>query len=637
MAENRKLAVATLGAIGIVYGNIGTSPLYALHQIFFGSGLQALTPDSVLGGTSLAIWALTLIVAFKYALLVLRADNDGEGGLFALYSLLYGNARQSRTRPILIALILGAGLLIGDGMISPAISVLAAVEGLDIALPGQSELVTPITLALLTLLFALQSVGSGKISKIFSPVLLLWFLSIALLGLRQIMTTPEILQALNPWYGLQFLLQRHWHASLMTLGAVMLCVTGGEALYADLGHFGARPIRLGWFSVVFPALLLNYLGQGAFVLAHPGQNWPNLFFSMVPPPLLYPMIILATLSTIIASQALITGTFSLLSQAVRLGLFPRLRIVHTDIEHTGQIYISFVNWSLYLGSITLVVVFGSSHNLAAAYGLAVAGVMLITSCAMLPIAQEHWQWTRARARLVWVPITAVNGAFLGASSLKFLEGGYVPISIGLVVFIVMVTWQWGRQATSAAYSRKHTMNMTELIELHRQSRHFVERNAILMIPRAPHRLHDHTPALLQLIWDRYGILPRNLIFVTVNHPKVPYVHGNRYQITVFEQTPGRGSILSVNVSFGFMEEPNVENLLEEMAQQKEIALPTDRRHWIVHVAVENLLPSRTLGRTKRMGFRLFQFLRTVSQPTYYYYGMGVYVQLSSEIMPVHLR
>lgn len=637
MSSKRNIALATLGAIGIVYGDIGTSPLYALSQIFFSHGNVALNHDNILGGISLVIWALTIIVALKYAMLVLRADNDGEGGLFALYGLLHGDARHKNRQLLLWLLILGAGLLLGDGIITPAISVLSAVEGLAVATPQLTQTVLPLTALLLTGLFALQARGTNGIGKIFSPILMLWFAVIALFGAKQILIAPQILQAFNPLYGLKFLLHANLYGALLTLGAVMLCVTGGEAMYADMGHFGALPIRLGWFSLVYPALLLNYLGQGAYLLSGAPIVGQNLFYSMVPKHALYPMVLLATLATVIASQSLISGAFSLILQAVRLGLFPRLNIVHTHEAHSGQIYIGAVNWALYLGCIALVFGFGSSSHLAAAYGLSVSGVMVITSLAMMPIARHLWHWSPLRCYLVWGPLTVVNGGFLLASSLKFLEGGYVPVSIGVAVFIVMITWKWGRKATSAAYSRKHTMNIAELIELHRQSRHFVERNAILMIPRAPVRESDHTPALLQLIWDRYGVLPRNLIFVTIHHPKIPYIHDNRYHISVLEQQRDRGSIISVEVSFGFMEEPNIESLLEEMAQLKEIALPTDRRHWIVHATHENLLPSKTMHGLKRMGLRLFLFLRLLSQPAYYYYGLGVEMQLSTEIMPARIR
>ncbi len=638
MKAMRKALGATLGAIGIVYGDIGTSPLYALDQIFFGHGNTPQGVEHVLGGISLVIWALAIIVAFKYAALVLRADNDGEGGLFALYGLLHDGALRHGGRWLLWGLILGAGLLFGDGIITPAISVLSAVEGVSVATPELSHTVIPITLLLLTILFAIQSRGTHEVGKVFSPVLILWFMVIAALGARQILLAPQILAAFNPVHGLRFLLESDFRDALLALGAVMLCVTGGEAMYADMGHFGALPIRLGWFLLVFPSLLLNYLGQGAYLLAHAGiKGGGSLFYSLVPHAALIPMVILATLATIIASQALISGAFSLVSQAVRLGLFPRIRIHHTHEEHTGQIYVGFINWLLYAGCVGLVLAFGSSGALASAYGLSVSGVMVITSIAMVPVSRLLWRWSMGKVALVWGGLTVVNALFLLASTLKFLEGGYVPFTIGVLVFLVMITWQWGRKATFDAYSRKHTMNMQELAELHRASGHFVDRNAILMIPKHLRHLTDHAPALMQLIWDRYGVLPRNLLFVTVNHPEVPYIHGSRYRVTVFEQDKERGSILSVELSFGFMEEPNVEAVLEEMAQQQEIDLPTDRRKWIVHVSQENLLASRKLGLLKRQGFRLFVWLRQQSQPAYYYYGLGVGVQLSAEIMPVTVR
>jgi len=637
VADQRKLVLAALGAVGIVFGDIGTSPLYALNQIFYLRGRPPLNHDNVLGGISLVFWTLTLLVCIKYAIFVLKADNDGEGGVFALYGLLHGEMKKRGSRIMLWALIMGAGLLFGDGLITPAISVLSAVEGLSVATPSLAPSVIPITLLLLTVLFALQPRGTHGISKLFSPILVCWFLVIGVLGAVQIVRNPGVLLAIDPIYGFHYLQQTGWHATVMTLGAVMLCATGGEAMFADLGLFGIGPIQLGWFGLVYPALLLNYFGQGAYLLGGAAVSGQNLFYSMVPGIALYPMVVLATLATVIASQALISGAFALTAQAVHLGLFPRVRIVHTHSEHTGHIYIGVVNWTLYVGCVLLVLGFESSRSLAAAYGLSVAGDMVITSVAMLLIAHFVWDWGPLKNGIIWGGLALLNSIFLVACSAKFLDGGYVPISIGIALFAVMITWQWGRKATSAAYSRKRTMSIGELVALHRQSRHFIERNAILMIPRTPRKPTDHTPALLQLIWDRYGVLPRNLFFVTVNHPKVPYVHDDRYHITVIEQDPARGSIISVIVNFGFMEEPNVENLLEEMAQQKEIALPTDRHHWVVHVAHENLLPSRLLGWRGRLRLRLFQLMRTLSQPTYYYYGLGAYVQLSSEIMPVHVH
>jgi KUP system potassium uptake protein len=421
------------------------------------------------------------------------------------------------------------------------------------------------------------------------------------------------------------------------LGALMLVVAGGEALYADMGHFGAQPIRMGWFALVYPALLFNYLGQGAYLLGGASVAGGKLFYSLVPAALLYPVVLLATVAAVIACQSLIAGGFSLASQATALGLFPRLRILHTHDANVGQIYVPFINWSLYAGSIALVLAFGSSSALGAAYGLAVSGVMAITSFAMIPVARLCWSWSRLATVLLWGPLTAISGSLLAASTLKFLDGGFVPLSVGLAVFGVMVTWRWGRKATFAAYSAKETMTVAELVQLHRESRFFMERTAVLMAPKPLRAEADRTPALLQLLWDRYGVLPRNLVFVEVTHRKVPYIHENRYAVVVFDRDRHRGSIISVELSFGFMEEPNVERALEGMARHQEIDLPTDRRQWIVHVSNENLLPSRTMGRIGYLRFRLFLLLRLVSQPAYYAYGLGDEVQLSAEVVPVRVH
>ena len=630
------IAALTVGAIGIVYGDIGTSPLYAVREIFFGHGGVQRTPGNVRGCISLVLWALTIVVAVKYVGFVLRAHNDGEGGVFALYGLLHKYKRRG-TAMVLSALMLGAGLLFGDGVITPAISVLSAVEGLKVATPMFAHLAVAITVVILTALFTIQYQGSSGVGKVFGPVLICWFVVIGLLGARQVVRYPDILHAVNPLYGLRFLRGAGLRASLLVLGALMLVVTGGEALYADMGHFGARPIRVGWFGLVYPALLLNYLGQGALLASAAPVAGGQIFFSLVPRTMLYPMVALATAATVIASQALISGAFSLASQAVALGLFPRLKVVHTHHAHAGQVYMPFINWSMYIACIILVVTFGSSSALASAYGLAVSGVMVITSLAMFPVGKLYWNWSVLRSATLFGALAAVDGSFLVANSLKFWEGGFIPFSIGLVLFLVMRTWRWGRKATFAAYSAKPTMSMAELVRLHRRYEAFLERNALLMVPKPLRSEHDHTPALLQLLWDRYGVLPRNLIFVEVVHRKVPYVHDDRYVVTVFERDRHRGSIISVTLSFGFMEDPNVERVLEELARHREIDLPTDARHWIVHVSIEHLLPSRAMTIARRFRFRLFALLRHISQPAHYYYGLGDAVQLSAEIMPVRLK
>ncbi len=635
-AARGSFAALTVGALGVVYGDIGTSPLYAMDQLFFRRTDASQTSADVLGGVSLVIWTITLIVAIKYAILVLRAQNDGEGGVFALYGLLAEQKKRGR-KLLLWSLMLGAGLLFGDGIITPAISVLSAVEGLQVATPSLVNTVIPITIGLLTALFAIQFKGTSGIGFVFGPVLIIWFVAIAALGAWQIGHRLDVLVAFNPILGLEYLRQAGLFDSLLILGALMLVVTGGEAMYADVGHFGARPIRASWFAFVYPALLLNYLGQGAYVLSGAPIAGGKLFYSLVPQPMLFPMVLLATAATVIASQGLISATFSLGSQAIRLGLFPRLDLLHTHQAHAGQVYVPFINWSLCAGCILLVVMFGSSSGLAAAYGLAVAGVMFITSLAMFPIARHFWNWGAASTSLVWGALTAVNASFLVASSLKFVEGGFVPVSVGVAVFVVMTTWRWGRKATFAAYSAKPAMTMEELVALHRECKVFMERNAVVMSPKPLRLPTDRAPALMQMLWERHGILPRNLILVEVAHRRVPYIRENRYRVIVFERSKNRGSILGVELSFGFMEEPNVEQLLEEMARHKEIDLPTDPRKWIVHVSHENLVAVRHMGLLRRLRFRLFMFLRLLSQPTYYYYGLGDEVHLSVEIIPVRVR
>ena len=634
--SRRNVGALTIGALGVVFGDIGTSPLYAIDQIFLGPAGVAPTPDNVLGSISLAIWTITIIVAIKYSLLVLRAENDGEGGVFALYGLLH-HFRSEGGRVLLWSLMLGAGLLFGDGMITPAISVLSAVEGLEVATPAFAPYVLPITIALLTGLFAIQFRGTSGIGVVFGPLLIVWFAAIAAFGFVEIARNPAILMAFDPTYGIGFLLRAGPREALLILSALMLVVTGGEAMYADLGHFGARPIRIGWFVVVFPALLLNYLGQGAYLLGGAPVVGGKLFYNLVPTPLLLPVVVLATLATIIASQALISAAFSLASQAIGLGLFPRLWTRHTHEHHAGQIYIPFVNWGLYLGCIGLVIAFGSSSALAAAYGLAVAGVMLITSVAMFAIAQRYWQWSAVRIALVWGPLTAVSGAFLVASSMKFLEGGFVPLCVGLTVFLIMATWRWGRKATFNAYAARSTLTMQELVDLHRSCTAFMERNALVLAPTQVRHLTDNAPTLVQLLWERYGLLARNLILVEVVHPKVPYIHENRYQVIVFDRDKDRGCVIAVQLRFGFMEEPDVERYLEDMARHHEIDLPTHPGQWIIHVSHENLLPARGMSLLKRIRFRLFMFLRSVSRPAYYGYHIGKEVQLSAEIIPVKVQ
>ena len=630
-----RLALA-IGALGVVYGDIGTSPLYALNLLFFGHGGAArLSPQTIYGGISLVLWALGLVVAIKYATFVLRADFDGEGGVFALYGLIDKFKRRGITL-MLWMLLLGAGLLIGDGMITPAISVLSAVEGLQVATPLFSKAVIPVTLFLLTGLFAIQYRGTGGLGRLFGPVMVVWFIVLAALGLPFILKRPDILEAFNPLEGARFLVRGGLWSGLMTMGAVVLVLTGGEAMYADMGHFGAHPIRASWFFLVFPALVINYLGQGAFLLAGGSAGAGGILYAMVPKAALISMVVLATFATIIASQALISGAFSLISQAIALGVFPRLTVRHTHQDQAGQVYLSSINWGLFAGCMALVVGFGSSEALGSAYGLAESGVMITTSSAMFIVARRYWKWSRLRAGTLFGFFMLLDAGFLGANSIKLLEGGWVPLSVGVLMFGVMATWRWGRKITYAAYSSRHAMSLDELVQIHRTSAHLIDRTAILMTPMPVHAGAARTSTLLQLVWDRFGVLPKHLIFVQVQHPKAPYVHGDRYQVSVLEKS-ARGSIIRVVMQFGFMEEPNVERALEAMISHDQIDLSHDRRKWIVHAAHENLLPARSMRWTKRLRLSLFKALRFISRPAYYHYGLGDEVQLAVEILPVHVR
>ncbi len=446
-ASKSSLAALTLGAIGVVYGDIGTSVLYAVKEIF-GSGHVAFTPDNIYGVLSIIFWTLTVIVSIKYVALVLRADNNGEGGLVAMLALASQAVKGSpRLRRVLLIIgIFGTCLFYGDGVITPAISVLGAMEGLEVISPQFHKYVVPLSLIVLFFLFLVQKRGTADIGKFFGPITLLWFAVLAILGIAHIVDNPVILWALSPSYALKFIWVNPGTAFIM-LGAIVLCVTGAEALYADLGHFGKKPIRLAWFSIVMPALTLNYFGQGALLLKNPAAV-KNPFYMMAPDWALIPLIILATMAAVIASQALITGAFSVTKQVIQLGYLPRLNILHTSVRDTGQIYIPFVNWGLFVAIVLAVVMFRSSGNLAAAYGIAVTTDMLITTILTFFVIRHGWKYP------LWLCIGAtgfffiVDLAFWGSNLLKLLDGGWFPLVIGGAVFTLMVTWKEGRHMLS---------------------------------------------------------------------------------------------------------------------------------------------------------------------------------------------
>lgn len=548
-SRNRYLFYLTLGALGVVYGDIGTSPLYAFRESFHeGYGL-AVTPMNVLGVLSLIFWALIMVISIKYLVFVLRADNRGEGGILALTALISPQRRISRHsyryRLILLGLF-GTALLYGDGMITPAISVLSAVEGLEVATPLFEPYIIPITIAILIGLFLLQSRGTESVGKIFGPTTLVWFGVLALLGLRWIVRQPGVLAAINPWYAIDFFAHNGWPGFLV-LGSVFLVVTGGEALYADMGHFGKQPIRLAWFSVVLPALLLNYLGQGALLLEHP-EAVENPFYRMAPGWALLPLVVIATAATVIASQALITGAFSLTMQAVQLGYLPRVAIDHTSAEERGQIYISGINWILMAACIALVVSFRSSSNLAAAYGVAVTTTMTVTTLLLFTVLHERWRWSLPVAVAFTAFFLVIDLSFWGANLVKIPAGGWFPLVIGAVVFTLMTTWKRGRSILGERLGAG-AIRFAVFAERMRADRVIhVPGTAVFMYsdPEAT------PPALLHNL-KHNKVLHEKVILLSVMTEEIPHVsRADRIEVHKLENGFSR-----VILHYGFMETPNV--------------------------------------------------------------------------------
>lgn len=441
---NKNLYALALGAIGVVYGDIGTSPLYTLKEAFGPHGV-AVSPDNVLGVLSLIFWSLIVVVSIKYATFIMSADNKGEGGIMALTTLAHRGVRSSaRARWFIMVLgLFGASLFFGDSVITPAMSVLSAVEGLNVATPALNRYVVPIAVVVLIALFSLQRSGTARVARVFAPIMVVWFLSLALLGVAKVVKAPQVLEALNPYYAVEFFLE-NGRVGFFALASVILALTGAEALYADMGHFGKRPIRRAWFAFVLPALMLNYLGQGALLLADPAAA-ANPFYLLVPPVLLYPMIALATLAAVIASQAVISGAFSVTRQAIQLGYLPRMEVVHTSRETMGQIYLPWLNRALLVLTVAVVIGFHSSTNLAAAYGIAVIGTMTIDSVLVIIVARRIWNWKRWHIAALGSLFLIVDLAFLGANLEKVEHGGWFPLVLGLVVFTVMTTWRRGRE------------------------------------------------------------------------------------------------------------------------------------------------------------------------------------------------
>jgi len=544
----KKLATLSIAALGVVFGDIGTSPLYAIRECFHGDYSIPVSHDNVLGVLSLLFWALILIVTLKYLTFIMKADNDGEGGILALTALIIRQSRENRReRWLLVAIgLFGAALLYGDGMITPAISVLSAVEGLQIIAPAFGSLVIPVTIGILAVLFFMQHHGTAKVGSFFGPVIMLWFTVIAGLGAVEIFRYPEILIALNPWHGLRFLLSNHLQGFLV-LGAVFLSVTGAEALYADMGHFGKKPIRLTWLFFVLPALLLNYFGQGALLLVSPEESH-HPFYALVPSWGLIPMVVLSTTATIIASQALITGVFSLTQQAIQLGYFPRLTIRHTSAHHIGQIYVPAANWSLMLSTIALVAGFGSSSRLAAAYGVAVTATMLISTVLFYYVARDIWKWNSVGVNLLVSFFFVIDLGFFGASASKLLHGAWFPLAIGVVIFTLFHTWSQGKSILLKQL-RDRTLTVEEFIEsLALQQPQRVAGQAAYMTANP-----DSVPVALLHNMRHNKMLHSEVALLHFSTERVPRVPNSK-KVEVVKCGDG---IYKIVARYGFMESPSV--------------------------------------------------------------------------------
>jgi KUP system potassium uptake protein len=599
--DQRYLLLLSLGALGIVYGDIGTSPLYAIKESFLPEHGVPPSPANVLGILSLVIWSLILIISVKYLIFILRADNRGEGGILALTALVtptHAMRRGGRWGLLLLGLF-GTALLYGDGMITPAISVLSAIEGLNVVTPAFEPYVVPITVVIIATLFFFQSHGTAKVGRVFGPLMVLWFATLAALGVWHIVREPAVFAAVLPTHAVRFFLDNGWHA-FVVLGSVFLVVTGGEALYADMGHFGRKPIQWAWFGLVLPALLLNYLGQGALLIRDPSAI-ANPFYRMVPAPLLIPVLVIATLATVIASQALISGAFSLTLQAVQLGYAPRVQIEHTSARERGQIYIPSVNWALMVSCIALVLGFRTSTKLAAAYGVAVTTTMAITTLLFYFVARERWHWSAAKAGLVAGFFLVIDLAFWGANLLKIPHGGWVPLVIGAAVFTLLTTWKKGRLVLGDRMQERTLPRELFLESLMRHPPHRVPGTAVFMSSSST----GTPPALLHNL-KHNRVLHERVVFLTIRTEEVPQVPAEE-RVRVAEIGHG---LWEVVLRYGFMEEAEVPAALQALGHPELPFRPMETTYF---------LGRETLIATKNPGMamwreRLFALMARNARP-----------------------
>jgi KUP system potassium uptake protein len=556
------MVALVVAALGVVFGDIGTSPLYSLQTVFSldHNKVQA-TPVDVYGVISLVFWSITLIVSVKYVTILMRADNHGEGGVLALAALIRRMAgpRSALTIRVILLAILGASLFYGDSVITPAISVLSAVEGLKVSAPSLADLVVPISITILTILFVSQRFGTHRIGALFGPVMMVWFVAIGVAGLTQVLPHPEILKGLSPSYAAAFVAE-HPFIAFVALGAVVLCITGAEALYADMGHFGRPPIRRAWFFLVFPALTLNYLGQGSLILGDPSAI-SSPFFLLLPGWARIPMVVLATGATVIASQAVITGAFSVSRQAVQLGLLPPLRIKQTSEHEAGQVYLPGVNWALFAGVLVLILVFRSSERLATAYGIAVTGALLVDTLLLVVVARRRWHWRPWQLVLAAVTFGGIELSFLGANLTKVLSGGWLPLLIAATVALIMTTWRKGREITvrNRTAAEGSLQDFIEKVRKHQITR--VRGTGVF-----PHPTKDTTPLALRANVEHNHVLHRQVLIVSVRPEGVPHVKPSD-QLTADDLGYSDDGIMHLTVRYGFFDTPDLPAAVEKAAAE----------------------------------------------------------------------
>jgi KUP system potassium uptake protein len=617
-----KTAALALAAMGVVYGDIGTSPLYAIKECFHGLHAIAVTEVNVLGVLSLIFWSLIVVVSLKYVLFIMKANNNGEGGIFALLALLHAKTKDSGTRraaTLTMLGVFGAALLFGDGIITPAISVLSAMEGLNVATEAAKPLVIPLTCAIIFGLFMVQRYGTQRIGVVFGPVMLLWFFVIAGLGLRSVLGSPEIFRAINPLYAIEFFGEHRFHG-FVVLGSVVLCITGGEALYADMGHFGARPIRLSWNTIVLPSLVLNYFGQGAMLLADPTKI-SNPFYGLVPEIFLYPMVALAAMATIIASQAMISGVYSLTQQAIQLGFSPRLHIVHTSQEAKGQIYMPEVNYAMMLACISLVLAFRESSNLAAAYGIAVTATMAITSILYYFVLRTNFGWARIRALPLLLLFLFFDLIYLGSNMIKIPDGGWFTLAVASGILILMVTWRDGRAILRKQLSEQQLPLDLFLSEVGRNKPHRVQGTAVFMTIST-----EGTPIPLLHHFKHNKVLHERVILLSLESADSPKVK-NAERLEFRELSEG---FYTLKARFGFMETPNVPKVMDLLAKK---GVELNLMDTTFFLGRETLL---TTGTSKMAKWRkyLFAFLAKNAWNATTFFGLppGRVVELGSQVV-----